>query len=276
VCEGEHSHVHDHHHLAPAKPVAPPSVPIIAVCGKGGVGKTALSAALAREFLDANRHPLLLIDADPAGGLVSTLGERAATTLADVRARIIAIARKSNDQTKFALADQIDFLLLEALAERENYSLLPMGLSKEKGCFCPVNRLLRSSIEYLIDDFACILIDAEAGLEQINRQVTARVSRIVVVIDGSVRSLETFHMIEKVVPATKLAVVANRIAGFDPKALASDVPLIGVIPEDPLLAQHDREGRSLWQLPPESPARRAVVEIAKRLLQPSTISLVSA
>lgn len=281
MCDGDHSHNHPHDHshdhlLAPARPVPPPPIPIIAVVGKGGVGKTAFSALLSRELLAAGKKPLLLIDADPAGGLVSTLGERAAKTLAEVRAEVIALARQLNDETKLALADQIDYLLLEALAERDNYSLLPMGLSKEKGCFCPVNKLLRSSIEYLINDFACILIDAEAGIEQINRQVTERVSRIVVVVDGSLRSLETFHLIEKAVPKANLAVVANRLPEFDAAALASTVPLLGVMPDDSLLARFDREGRSLWELPADSPARQAAAGIARGLLVPAFTTLTVA
>lgn len=279
MCDGDHSHDHSHGHghgLAPVKPVAPPPIPILAVVGKGGVGKTAFSALLARELLAAGKKPLLLIDADPAGGLVSTLGERAAKTLAEVRAEVIALARQMNDEAKLALADQIDYLLLEALAERDDYALLPMGLSKEKGCFCPVNKLLRSSIEYLINDFACILVDAEAGIEQINRQVTERVSRIVVVIDGSLRSLETFHLIEKAVPKASIAVVANRLPAFDAAALASTVPLLGVVPDDPLLGRYDREGRSLWELPADSPARQAVAAIARRLMAPAFTPLTVA
>lgn len=287
MCEDGHPHHHGHA-LSPAMPVtgpvsgpatnpvkAPP-IPIIAVVGKGGVGKTALSAMLARELLDAGNQPLLLIDADPAGGLVSTLGERAAKTLAEVRAEVIALARKMNDDAKLALADQVDYLLLEALAERGDHALLPMGLSKEKGCFCPVNKLLRSSIEYLINDFAAILIDAEAGIEQINRQVTERVSHILVVVDGSVRSLETLHLIEKALPGANLAVVANRLPAFTAEALASRAPLLGVIPDDPLLGAFDREGRSLWELPPESPARRAVADVARRLLAPVYTRVVAA
>ena len=59
--------------------------PIIAVCGKGGVGKTVFSALLARALAAAGVQPLLLVDADPVGGLTSAIGERAVETLSGVR-----------------------------------------------------------------------------------------------------------------------------------------------------------------------------------------------
>lgn len=41
----------------------------IAICGKGGVGKTTLAALFARLILDEKRIRALVIDADPTGGL---------------------------------------------------------------------------------------------------------------------------------------------------------------------------------------------------------------
>ena len=48
--------------------------PIVAICGKGGVGKTAVCALLSRAMIDAGVRPLLLVDADPVSGL--TQGKR--------------------------------------------------------------------------------------------------------------------------------------------------------------------------------------------------------
>jgi len=71
--------------------------PIFAICGKGGVGKTVFSALFARALKTAGVKPLLLIDADPAGGLVSAIGERVENTLAGVREKLIASARQADE-----------------------------------------------------------------------------------------------------------------------------------------------------------------------------------
>ena len=59
---------------------------LLAVAGKGGVGKTSISAAFVRLLCRA--HPdkrILAIDADPAVGLSTALGVEAGQTLDDIR-----------------------------------------------------------------------------------------------------------------------------------------------------------------------------------------------
>jgi len=68
----------------------------MAVCGKGGVGKTVFSALFSRVLIEQGLTPLLLVDADPVGGLTSAIGEKAVNTLAGVRDRFIGEARKGN------------------------------------------------------------------------------------------------------------------------------------------------------------------------------------
>ena len=71
------------------------------------------------------------------------------------------------DELRVRMADELDYRVLEALAERGDYALLAMGRTQEKGCFCPVNTLLRHAIETLSAPYAAVLVDAEAGVEQI-------------------------------------------------------------------------------------------------------------
>lgn len=239
--------------------------PILAVCGKGGVGKTACSALLSRVLLDAGVRPLLLIDADPVGGLASAIGERAVKTLAGVREHLIATARSADEAEKSRLAVDLDYLVMEALLERDGYSLFAMGHTQEKGCYCPVNTLLRQAINLIVDPFAAVLIDAEAGIEQINRQVTQRVSRIVVVTDGSFRSGDTLRVIAGMVEKVRVSVVANRCREIPAEDLPEGVELVGSIPEDDALSRFDRQGRPLWDLPPENPAVEAARGIAAAL-----------
>ena len=238
--------------------------PIFAICGKGGVGKTVFSALFARSLKAAGVKPLLLIDADPAGGLVSAIGEKIENTLAGGRDKLIASARKSDRNTGQELAQQVDYFVLQALVERSDYSLLAMGHSREKGCFCPANILLREAIDFLSDPFAAILIDAEAGLEQIQRRVTRNVTQVIAISDGSQRSRDIIEFISDMVGYQKLAAVVNRVQQKTPN-WPNSCRLLGSIPEDDTLRQFDQAGKSLWDLPIDTPAYTAVEKITEQL-----------
>jgi CO dehydrogenase maturation factor len=238
---------------------------MLAVCGKGGVGKTALSALLARVLLEAGCRPLLLIDADPAGGLSQAIGERITKSLGSVRDALIRTARLGDDAERTRIAAELDYMVLEALVERSDYSLLAMGRSAEPGCYCPVNRLLREAIDLVCSPFALVLVDAEPGLEQINRQVTRRVSRVLAVTDGSQRGAETMRQIAELVGAAAVSAVLNRATGGETAPLPAGVALAGSIPEDDALRQLDRQGLPLWGLPAGNAALRAVERLARAL-----------
>jgi CO dehydrogenase maturation factor len=235
---------------------------VIAVCGKGGVGKTVFSALLSRTLINAGIRPLLLIDADPVGGLTAAIGEGPAYSLAGVRDQLIASARRKEAAD---VANQLEYLLLEALVERDNYSLLAMGHSAEKGCFCPANELLRSSMDHIVSKFSVVLIDAEAGIEQINRDVTHHVTRVICILDGSQRSIDTVRLIAKMVSPVRVSVVANRLTVKGLNQFPEDIELLGSVPENEAIREFDREGRSLWELPADNEAILAVRSIAQAI-----------
>ena len=139
-----------------------------------------------------------------------------------------------------------------------------MGRSREKGCFCPANTLLREAIDFLSDPFAAILIDAEAGLEQIQRRVTRNVTQVIAVSDGSQRSRDMIKYISEMVGHQKLAVVTNRVQQNKQNRPYS-CELLGSIPEDNILRQFDRDGKSLWELPADNPAYTDVEKITEKL-----------
>jgi CO dehydrogenase maturation factor len=255
MCEECRMHEHEH------------EKPVIAVCGKGGVGKTVFSALLARVLLEEGLKPLLLVDADPVGGLTSAIGEKPENTLAGVRDGFIGEVRKSGKAGAEQAAGQLDFFVFNALAERDGFALLAMGRNREKGCFCPANKLLRNAIEKLIPGFACVLIDAEAGIEQINRDVTERVTEIIVVVDGSARSMDTLKMITAMVDKDHVAAVVNRATEGKKPDMPGGVEILGCIPEDEELKNYDRQGKPLWLLPDDNEALKAVRQIGKRILK---------
>jgi|GEM_PF-12383 len=250
---------------------------LIAVCGKGGVGKTAITAMMGRVLVESGRAgKLLLIDADPAMGLLTALGAKVRRTMGQVRENIIMTAQKGKQAEKAQLVDTLDFMVLEALSEREDFALLAMGRTETLGCFCPVNDLLRGAIETLSKSFDTIVIDGEAGLEQINRQVMRRVSTLVVVSDATSRGIQTADLInkmvrkDKVIECERIGLIFNRVQGNEDllrrAAREIGLELFGMIPQDETIAYHDLIGKPVTELPPDSPGLDAVRRIVENII----------
>jgi CO dehydrogenase maturation factor len=247
---------------------------LVAVCGKGGVGKTAFTAMLAKVLMEKEEAGrLLLIDADPVSGLTIALDAQVKRTMGEVREEIIAASRNATKAEKHQLTEMIDYMVLEALTEHEKYGLLAMGRSESKGCFCPVNSLLRGMIEELSENFDTILIDGEAGVEQINRQVVRHLDSLIIVSDATSRGLRTAALVkqmveqEEVIKCGSLGLVLNRVQANEDllKHAAEEVgiPVWGYIPQDENVAYHDLVGKPLTELPVDSPAMVAVSKIAE-------------
>lgn len=168
---------------------------ILAFLGKGGVGKTVLSA-LTGTILSACGKKVLFVDADPAMGLTSALEVSDIKTIGAAREEIIRQARiSSSSEEKEKLADIVDYLLMEALYEGQGFGMVAMGQTNTLGCYCPVNNLLRSTIKSIASQYEAVIIDAEAGIEQVNRQVVESVHYPVIVTDNSLRGARTAVMI---------------------------------------------------------------------------------
>ena len=113
-----------------------PKRKIIAVCGKGGAGKTAVAAMMTGVISRCDPSSrTLLIDADPAGGLASALGVKVRKTMGEIREDVLKQARTKDPNIKKQVAEAIDYYLLEALVERKSWSLLAMGRGESAGCF---------------------------------------------------------------------------------------------------------------------------------------------
>lgn len=250
---------------------------LLAVCGKGGVGKTAFTAMMSRILVESGKAgKLLVIDADPAMGLLTALGIRVRRTMGQVREDIIKTARKGSQQDKDSLVDSLDYMVFEAMEELDDFALLAMGRTETLGCYCPVNDLLRGTIESLSKSFDTILIDGEAGLEQINRQVMRRLSTLIIISDATARGIETAEMIkgmvekDKVVECERLGLIFNRVSGNEEllrhSAERVGLELFGIIPQDETIAYHDLMAKPITQLPADSPGLNAVRNIVENAI----------
>jgi len=249
---------------------------LVVVCGKGGTGKTVVTALMTRALLDSDKAgKLLLIDADPAMGLPNALGVDVKRTMGQIREEIIGTARRGKQEERVQIGHMLDYMVLEALSEMDGFSLLAMGRTETLGCFCPVNDLLRGAIETLSRSFDTIIIDGEAGLEQINRQVVRRVDTLIILSDATSRGMQTAAVIkrmvqgDRVIQCEKMGLLFNRVQGNEEllKRSAQEIGLevFGYVPQDENIAYHDLVGKPIIELP-TSPGLAAVRNIVEKCI----------
>jgi CO dehydrogenase maturation factor len=247
---------------------------IIAVVGKGGVGKTIVTTLIAKTLSQNYNFKILLIDADPTHPHLSYMVK----LVPDVSLEMIRIdvinKTLEKERTVKELAENIDFEVYNAIVEGKDYSLISIGQPEDPGCFCPSNTLLRKVIESISKDFDIVLLDCEAGLEQINRMVIESVDILIIVSDLSIRSVETANTLRKSAKKftnyKKLGIVINKVRG-DIKHITNrleelNLPLLAKIPEDPNILEFDMKGTPIIDLPQNSPSLLSVNKLVETLI----------
>ncbi len=226
---------------------------IIAVCGKGGVGKTSISALLTILLSEVKTRKVLAIDADPAVGLSLPLGIEVKKTVDHIRNDLIRSIESGEKSGKEALLNRLDYELFEALEEKDNLAFLAIGRPEGDGCYCQVNSLLREIIQNVAGKFDFVVIDGEAGIEQINRRVMEMVTHLFLVTDSSIKGQNVATIIEKVarnkIRFQKAGVFYNRMQNEEEvKQLLkrNELPVIGWMPENQAIRKYDREGKSFF------------------------------
>ncbi|MBN2151500.1 MAG: AAA family ATPase [Candidatus Lokiarchaeota archaeon] len=236
------------HHSTPRQPA------VLAVVGKGGVGKTTFAFLLARALIARGRHPLL-IDADPSlSHLARALGVAPEHTIEGVRAGLIGVAARGDAAEKARVAREIDSIVARSVMRSRDYDLLVLGQPTSAGCFCPSNTLLRSVIHKVIGQYDSVIIDCEAGLEQIHRQVISTVDYIVIVSDPSTRGFATAEAIlasaRRFTNFKRAGLVVNRVPHggetMVPEWVEREgVHVLGALPDEPALREQESRGSSL-------------------------------
>ena len=245
---------------------------ILAVAGKGGVGKTSISAAFVRLLTEAYPDSrILAIDADPAVGLSTALGVEVRETLDDIRKSIVASVEDGAPREAIEMLAEARYRIFDTMVEEQKFSFLAIGRPESAGCYCKVNAYLKEVISLLSRDFDYVVIDGEAGIEQINRRVMEKVTHLVLVTDPSRKGTQVIETIRRVadnlVMFDRCGAIVNRLT--DPEMLSlikiDGTELLAVIPSDPAHARNDIEGESVFRLPADSPiltgARQALEKL---------------
>jgi len=254
---------------------------VIAVAGKGGTGKTLVSALLIGYLTEEGRGPVLAIDADPSTNLDLTLGTSVDETVGEIREDTSEQVSSGTFTSGISKPEYLELRINQALVEESGYDLLAMGRPEGPGCYCAANSMLRLSIDRLSQSYDYVVIDNEAGLEHLSRRTTQNVDLLLVVSDPTIRGLATAERVAQLINELKTEVghirlIVNRVPTDEsgqpvlPPQLEEYIrekglELAGIIPVDPLVAEFDTVGRPLVELPRESPARRAVEDTFRSL-----------
>ncbi len=243
---------------------------ILAVAGKGGVGKTSLAAVMVKllvsEFPDKR---ILAIDADPAVGLSTALGVDVSLTVDDIRKEVVANAEDGNAKAAIELLGEARSRIFDALVEMDGFSFIAIGRPEAAGCYCKINSYLKEVIALLAENFDYIVIDGEAGIEQINRRVMEKVTHLLLVTDSSKKGTQVVSTIKKVaddlVMYDKIGVIVNRLPSLEVKDYMDlgDLPVLSYILSDSSLAEFDLKGQSVFYLDINS----AIVKGAREALK---------
>ena len=230
-----------------------------ALCGKGGVGKTTISAALVRLLSEDKSKKVLAIDADPAIGLSTALGFEPDRTVDNIRNDLIDRVGEGETTDRESLIEQLDYEVFEALGERDNIAFLAIGRPEKAGCYCSVNSFLKDIISSISEGFDYVVIDGEAGIEQVNRRVMETVDHLLVVSDLSHKGLAVAETIagvsEKAIEYASIGLIVNRLReGESPEKLKlpPGLNLFCGLPESDDVRNMDIAGRSVFSL--EAPA----------------------
>lgn len=245
---------------------------IIAVAGKGGVGKTSISATIVRCLVESfPDKKILAIDADPAVGLSTALGIDVNMTIDDIRKEIIASVDEGDTRTAIELLGEAKYRIFDALVENDGYSFIAVGRPETAGCYCKINSYLKEVISILSYEFDYVVIDGEAGIEQINRRVMEKVTHLLLITDPSKKGCQVINTIKNVadelVMYDKIGVIVNRMADESLKDYidTNGIPTLSFIADDKNLSVFDIKGESIFNLPAESNVVKGVQKALKEI-----------
>ncbi len=251
----------------------------LAISGKGGVGKTTLTALLSQIYADGGRD-VLAVDADPSPCLAGALGFPD-----DLRARLRPIvemdelieertgAKPGTVGGFFTINPRVDDIPERFSVKHRNVRLLEMGAVDigGSGCICPESAMLKTLLTHLLfrkDDV--LMLDMYAGVEHLGRATVNFVDAMIVVVEPTKRSLGTAAQIKKLaadIGLTRLWLVGNKVRDENEMEFLEKetpgIPLLGVLPASLSVQEADRLGISVYDYVPE--LRQAAGLIAEAL-----------
>lgn len=253
----------------------------LAVTGKGGVGKTTLSALLAQAYADMGRQ-VLAVDADPSPCLAGALGfpdekRKQLRPISEMDDLIYERtgARPGTTGGFFTINPRVDDIPERFSVVHRNVRLLEMGAVDigGSGCICPESAMLKTLFTHLLfrkDDV--LILDMYAGVEHLGRATVDFVDAMIVVVEPTRRSLGTAAQIKKLandIGLQRMWLVGNKVRDVDEsdflEAETPGIPVLGVMPADLAVQEADRLGIAVYDYVPS--LREKANQMALKLVE---------
>jgi CO dehydrogenase maturation factor len=225
----------------------------VAVAGKGGVGKTTVSALIICALVENKKTPILAVDADPNSNLYLSLGINFNKTIADIRDEVLQEVPQG-----FSRSDYFKLKLEEIISENKYFDLLVMGRPEGAGCYCSVNNLLREFLSKLSKNYPYVIMDCEAGLEHLSRRTSDNLDYLILVTEPNIASLRA---VEKALEITKKIplkikqkyLLINKIKNKEIDKLRGyldnlKIPVLAELPYEEKFIFASEEGKSIFEI----------------------------
>ena len=245
----------------------------IALAGKGGTGKTTTGSLIIRSLIEKGKGSILALDADPNSNLNELLGVGISSTVGMIREDFKKSAPR---MTGGIYKDQmVEMNIHQALIVGRGFDLLVMGRGEGPGCYCYANNLFKKYIDVLQDNYDYIIMDNEAGMEHLSRRTTSDINYLLIISDPSPRGILTASRIKDLsaeinVNAERIFLVVCRVDGKLDDRLVNYIgkrklDLLGIINIDKNIYEMDINGKSIFDIPEDSPALKQVVKMVEKL-----------
>jgi CO dehydrogenase maturation factor len=246
----------------------------IAITGKGGTGKSTISALVTRWLSENKSKAILAVDADSNVNLNDLLGVELRETIGYIREEMKSTA--NNLPAGMTKQQFLDYKIQSSLIETSKFDLIAMGRPEGAGCYCYANNLLREILLTLSKNYEFVVIDNEAGMEHLSRRTTHNIDYLLVISDPSARGIQTALKINRLIKELDTRVkeryiIINRvrqsISEVNSRHLQNgDLKLLDFIPEDQELLEKDEKGLPIWDLSKDSPIVFAIDKIMYKLM----------
>ena len=247
----------------------------IAVAGKGGSGKTAVTSLIIRYLKKEGAGPIMAVDADPNANLGDSLGLSVRQTVGSIIASFNE--EKINIPPGTTKEAYLEFQISEALVESKGLDLVTMGRGEGPECYCYPNLMLRRFIDSLSENYTYVVMDNEAGMEHLSRRTTQNIDELLLISDHSIKGVRTIARLKELVSELELVVKRQSVIinfvpnGIDPhlseELTRLSIEPVTVIPLDEEVYQYDLNLKSLLDLPDTSKAVMAVNDLMTGLLK---------
>ncbi len=220
----------------------------IAVAGKGGVGKTTVTAGLCRLLAEQNRGPWA-IDADPNNCLGYALGFPQhllddVKPLSDMRQMLAERAGSNAGQGgMFSLNPDVTDIIADYEINYRDVSLLVMGVT---GCMCPENATLRTILRELVHAERDLIVDMVAGLEHLGRATAQAVDGLLIITQpnrSALRTVPRIHKLAEDIGLTRMWVLGNNVSSEEEadriQQSIPQMPLLGTLGHYPQIQDDD-------------------------------------